>query len=498
MGTVSTTFTGDPEKLLQAYNQIVSANLKLKQQMAEGASESRKHHSEIMGFAKEQASSIKSLALSYFPITKGIEAVVSAYEDWNEKMAQSAERAKQLNQEFIKTVQLSGDAARAPEVAAQLGSVKGTSKSDMIALYGGVSGSALDASLERRIGIAKALGKVAPLTEDKNSLGDLAGQLSGFMPGKSPSEVADAAIKLRGLARGQTDTLQSAKVFGHLRTLAASGATDEAGALGLGLEAASQDNPRLVSEITAAVTDPKRRATRDQLHGLTVPQRRATSLFYAASPQERLRMLLENKDAAAGVIPGNATALGTLRPDAIKDLANQMRSSAGAGAEAVQQAAATAQGREVLNEYQRSLRPKVKPDEAQRGEVFNAALDASFAQSNPVVQYVAKPYARLRRLTYRTLGAKEGQTPEESALNMFPDAQKIYNRDTEQIEGSDPTGAGLRRQYQGAISRGADPVDALKQIRAAQREHTEAVREQTEALKNLRRSGPTVSNNNQR
>ena len=79
MGQIVTKMTGSADQLLAEYQKVYQANIKFQEQMARGASQSRKHHNEVLGHISHEVNSLKSMALGYLSIHKVVDGLSDAY-----------------------------------------------------------------------------------------------------------------------------------------------------------------------------------------------------------------------------------------------------------------------------------------------------------------------------------------------------------------------------------------------------------------------------------
>lgn len=245
------TFTGDVSQLLKELQRLEAQNKKLHETQAHGAKEAKRHHSEAEHHVTEQISSLKHMAIEYLTVEKGIEAVTEAFSAMQEKMKEVAERNKEINQELLRNIALSGQSAHSGEIIAGLKS-SGISLESAEKLFGAIhEGMPGQTNHKTLLAMTRAAAKIPAAVRSGNEgeLGEFIGQMATMFPDKSPEEIRDIALVTRQGLGKYAKGFESRRQFPAARQLVQSGffASPEEG-LGT-LTAAAETNPRLAQEL---------------------------------------------------------------------------------------------------------------------------------------------------------------------------------------------------------------------------------------------------------
>src|SRR5580704_3792128 len=108
MVKVAAEWSGDPSKLLAAYDKLYEADQKHQAQIARTADQKKKHHGDAIGHISAEVTALTGMAVGYASIGKGVEFLGEAYREWHARMKEVAEAQKQINQETLKGIALSG------------------------------------------------------------------------------------------------------------------------------------------------------------------------------------------------------------------------------------------------------------------------------------------------------------------------------------------------------------------------------------------------------
>jgi hypothetical protein len=319
MGQVSTKFTGDPQQLLSAYQQLYAANVKLQEQHANTARESTRQRNEVGAHIVRELGSLKGLVGGYASLTSAVSFVSGAYTEWRDRITEIVAKTREANAELTRQISLAGHAVHAGDVEKALASIPGATKADALAAYRGItSGTDYKVDYQRQLALARAVAPAGSLGLQETDIEQLAvfvGQLATVDADAPAEKLFSKALQIQSQAGTHFDKLRGAKVGQAIRQLVAHNIPEDY-AWGLAIEAASQDAPQLIAQLAAAATGP---FEKPQTKGRTrlTPEEAAKTKFAAAGVgEERLALLLSDPVVAQAVMPGQSDLINRLDQDA--------------------------------------------------------------------------------------------------------------------------------------------------------------------------------------
>ena len=496
MGTIATKFSGDPAELLRAYEKIYAANVKMQQQMAAGAQQSRKQHGETLGHLQREVDSLKSLALGYLSIHKGLEMVGDAYAEQRRRIEDATKAQKELNRETLRQITLSGQAAHLTEIEKGLRNVPGATIAEAQSAWRGlqVGGEGLD--WQRQLAIARAVapaGGVGLQQPDLERAGQLAGELASFDTSSSPEMIAARAMQLA--THRNADRIAGAKIAEPLRRLVGSGAVSVPQGLALAVEAASsQEAMGLPKVIADLVTNPYEKPKTKGRQKLTAEET-AKMRFAVATSGERYRLLLQDAETQRWVAPAQAAQLAALNPARMQTEAQRFMTGEGATPDILSRMEADRGGRLKLDARRRALRSEQKDEGlALKGEAPERAREILDVEAKDKDSWTAftdqlnyNVYRWINRTVSQPLGINS-MSPETRALKAIeetnPGALQEFIKSTNYVEGARVFDDKGRYTAEG------------RQLLERQTRALENIDRQTKGLPN--RSGVQVNNLNER
>ncbi len=488
MGQVSTKFTGDPQQLLQAYQQLYAANVKLQEQNANTARQSRRDRDEISSHIAGEIRGVTALGASYLTVSSAVGTVTKAYDEWRQRLADIAAKAKEGNHELVRQINLAGHAASAGLVAQQLKNIPGATGAEALAAYRGVTaGTDYKVSPERQVALVRAIapeGAFGLSEADLESLGEFAGQLATINPQASPQRSAEKAMQIQAQAGRHFEKLRSAKVGQGIRQLVAHNIPEDY-VWGLAIEAASLDSPQLITKLAAASTGPYEAPDTKGRTRLT-PEEAAKLKFAAArAGEERFALLLSDPAVAQAIMPGESDVLGRLKQDAASEAGLTIMKGSYAGGEERRRAlAASPAGKTVLATRENELLAS-----AQKNAIAEIAKDYAKAEELFEGQQMSAGWAggwwneRMRQLN--RWGSFGMATPGEELTdigNLLPSYVEQRNRE-----------AGYKRFTEG----GMYTDEAKRRDAEAQAELTRQTKRLADAMEALRGAPAPVRNLNE-
>jgi hypothetical protein len=332
MAEVKLDFEGDSSKAQKALDDLIKANAKLKEQIRTINNESKKgsedsakaaqHHS---GLIREQVGELAKMVTGYVTLEKGVEAVVEAYNGWNERLNKFAESHEQFTDGLIRQLTKVGRVAKVGEYAEFIKGLKGLTPTQGLSALTAVQESAPLLGEERQRGIVKAAGPLgaALQPEDLGQVTGMAGQFASFTKGLSEEQLVSMAMTAEQRTGGKMEKFQGPKFQRTMKALVASG-MDQENVIGAAMAAANLDvQPTLLTksaEIAAASRESLMPGKRE--HG---PAADAKRRLAAIPGGERFAAMQRDKSLAEAGFGEGAEEFGRLTPEAISAGADAMR-----------------------------------------------------------------------------------------------------------------------------------------------------------------------------
>ena len=352
MASTSVKFSGDPQQLLQAYQQLYAANVKLQEQLANTARQSRRDRNAAVDHIMGEVRSVKSLAVSYLTVSSAVGAVSRAYDDWRQRIEGIAAKAREANQELVSTIVLSGQAANASEIARRLGSVPGMSGGQARAMFEGLTGGASNqVSHDRLLNLTASSAPLAALGIDLKTFGQFVGDLANHEPQSKPDALIARAMQI--FSQPGAEKLVQAKMAGPIRKLVAAGMPQEE-AWAFALEASNKGVPGLVGQLAGLVANPYEAPQTKGRTRLTPEEAGKARLAAAGSPEARRALLTSDRDVASAV-GLDVAGLDLLDPAAIATSARELASGRGTPQDIASALAGTRAGAQVLSDHEVQL-----------------------------------------------------------------------------------------------------------------------------------------------
>lgn len=305
MSDVTLTFSGDDKDARKAFERMQREIAKLKEKVDELSRAQRKANQEQESFWSKAKGFVGGHIKDMVSVESAVQHVVSAYDQWDQRMRSISDRAKTFHADLIKTLSRSGDLANGREIRDRLRNIKGASELEGLNAFDAVTGAAPQLNQLRREGISAEIARLAPLG-NVSMMGEQAGELAGIFGDATPQQLANMVMQMRKEAGGEENKLATAPFLRGAQMLAATGATDQYGALALAIDAArGEQSPKLVETLAGAI------GSKETLHTgatLTGDERRRNKQWKAATPAERLAMI--QSDSAAAEAALGATKAG--------------------------------------------------------------------------------------------------------------------------------------------------------------------------------------------
>ncbi len=483
MGSTSVKFSGDPQQLLQAYQQVIAANVKLQEQLANTARQSKRDRDAVTTHISREIGSLKSLGMSYLTLSTAVGAVTRAHDEWRQRLSDIAAKAKETNRELVSTIVLAGQAANAGEIAKRLGSIPGVSGGQARAMFEGLTGGANNqASHGRLLSLTEATAPLAAMGIDLKAFGQFVGDMANHETRTAPETLVGRAFQI--YTQPGAEKLVGAKMAGPIRKLVASGMSQEE-AWALALEANNKGVPGLVGQLAELVANPYEAPDTKGRTRLTPEEAAKTRLASAATPNERRALLMGDEEVgrAAGL---DVAGLALLDRDVIATSRRELTSNLTLPQEIARAIAAMPQGTALLNAHEGELRKgarsravsEVAKDWAKSEELYEAnqigkgPWGAALSWMNRFVN------------TYATLGLASPAERLADIDDLLPTFVEERNRE-----------AGYRRFTSG----GMYTDEAQRRDADALAELTRQTKRLADAMERLRGGGPArVDNNNER
>lgn len=303
MAQVQTTFTGNSQQLLQQYNKLYQANVRLQQQMAGMSHQSKKQHDQFKGFIDEQVRGLKHMVLGYAGVEAAIGFLEHSYEAWADRIDEVGEKVERVNKGLARQLVLAGEASKSGQVESILFNTPGVTREQAMQAYSGVSQGA--PGMANKAALASEVAKAAGTGLDLEQFGEFAGQVGTFASGKSPQQVRDLALTIQSQLGKYLQQFESSRSFGAVRGLAESGAMSQTEALAFAVQAARKNVPQLPQALLSSI---EKEYERPHIKpGMTREEYRAQMvLSQAGTPADRARLIMSDPEAQKFALAGKA------------------------------------------------------------------------------------------------------------------------------------------------------------------------------------------------
>jgi uncharacterized protein YdhG (YjbR/CyaY superfamily) len=304
-GIVNQTFTANITDLENKMAQAERVQMRLVETIKKIKEESKEGHSQILHGLQEQGNELIGMVTKYASVGVAIEAVVGAYEHWEERLKKIAEANDKVEESLVRSLAKAGIMARGKEVEhwEEKNIAKGFTRPESQAALFGAAAGAPGLGFEKQMAIADQTVQAAPLMppEELQKFSETVGRMQVFMPDKKSDEVKNIVMKLRTrLGATKADELTSRQFVSGARGLVESGAATPEEALALGeIALKSELSPQFLEQIASKViAAPEPTAKR----GHRTAAEEAKVKFHDAGKKERLQMLLENPEMQEAIM----------------------------------------------------------------------------------------------------------------------------------------------------------------------------------------------------
>lgn len=290
------TFTADDKDVQKAYDNMVKATAKIKEELRKLKEESKKGAQEAKSGSDSQLASLGRAAAGFATVGSAVAMVRSEYASWRSEVDKLAQSHKELQKSIVSELAKSGDLKYAPKLEKAFGNVYGSTVAQVRQSFAGVSAEAVTMSPAQRMAIASEVSRHAATGVDLGDLGRTAGQIADLMPGASAGDILDVTTAMRDKAGGDLSKMGGDSAMRAMKQLMASGAVSKEKALGYGLAAFDANlKPGVLQQVAQSVamtTEEFDAAHTGKLSAADAERRKFTELPAA----ERLRLLHEDKN----------------------------------------------------------------------------------------------------------------------------------------------------------------------------------------------------------
>ena len=169
------------QKMVDDMEKLRKANRKLAEESKRGADEAKHAHEGL-------AASVRDLAGEYIKVTTGLGAinyavgfVKDAYADWREELKRVADEHKRVFADIIRDLSTAGELQQGSRITKALEGFEGVTLEQAKESYGGVTGAAPVASVDRKLELAREASRAtAPLGVDQRQFGAQVGVMSSW------------------------------------------------------------------------------------------------------------------------------------------------------------------------------------------------------------------------------------------------------------------------------------------------------------------------------
>ncbi len=500
MGEVSTKFTSDSKQIEAAYDKLYRQNVRLQEKQAQGGRAAKQRHSETTSLITREVASLKSMAAGYVTVSTAVGALSQAYRDWEARTESIGRETQRLNDNLVKQLTLTGQTQHGARIEQALSNIPGVRREAAHAAFGGVLGGIsarpeMLTNIKGNLELAAAIAPVADIGIDADELGRFAGKLRTVDTARSAPAVRDLALAVKQMLGPNAGQFQSGEMFGAVRGFAQFMSPDEA--IAIGMQAAAQNVPGLPRQLFDAsqkvftAPDTKGRTA------LTAAEAAQHRLAEAATPSERLRLIMNDQAAADVAIgTGNAGRLKLLDAGERARIVEQLRASTGTFDRVQSDLLQTEAGRNIAALRQREYRKERREvgshlaaryeAESEGRSLYQDYLDET--RSGGWSQFFSHKFFEGAHLFNRAL-APSGVDPMAATLQMM--AGEEIARDYAAVENT-------RLGFEKFKPDASLTEEAIRRQTAVMEEVRDELKAGNDERRNQRRSGATVPRVNER
>ncbi len=437
-------FTGDPKQLVAALDSLETKYKKLEERMGGVTKASKDGHKEIKAHLLEQVDAIKHMAAGYITADKAVGHIAETFQRIRERAKDAAGSVAEMNQEMSKLIAMSGNAKLAPQIEADLASIKGMTKGDKAAAYQGAWSGASDRGKDFQMGLVMATKPLAPFVggQATGEINQFAGDLAGLDKDMTPEQAANLAQYMSGLLGNNKSELVSHRRSSAMHRLVSSGAMRPIEALGLETAGIMDAKTPGLAEKVAEAADktwekptsrPRTALEREEFAG----QRKLAVL---SSARERMDLIMSDEQAGRAATGDDYDAFRRMQVSAASRTAEIQKNYPNAIPQLAMDMSKSRGGREQLVAYQGQLQREQTDEQlavaqAPRGRAETQYED--FMDKQGGNQVWMRPLGWLGQASAYVQGLRN---PEAYALEAMPgggENYKTFSSGERQISGKE-------------------------------------------------------------